>query len=81
MKMVMRALTLPMAGTSCAVLYAVMLILLAIEWVLSTLMSISDGIFAFVEYHLQDQMHTFMRALHGDEWQPAVDEEGEEDGE
>lgn len=78
MKMVLRVLTLPLAGISCVALYAVMLILTAMEWVLSTIMSIFDGIFAFVEYHLQDQVFTFMKALHGDDWQPA--DEDDKDG-
>jgi hypothetical protein len=75
----MRLLTAILSGISCAVLFAMINALLAIEWVLSTLMSVSDGLFDFVEFHLQDQYLTLMKALHGDDWQPKG--EGEEDGE
>lgn len=66
MNVILRVLTVLLSGISSGFLYVVMLLLVCIEWGLSTLMATLDGIFDFVEYYLQDQYEMLMRALYGE---------------
>ena len=67
MRLIARLITVIFSGISVAVLYALMLVLVSVEFVMSKIMAVLDGLFEFVEHHLRDQIKEFRVALHGEE--------------